>query len=200
MVQRLPPALWQRKEKMSERSRARRRSGTRSGRRTLSTRKWKEARRTRRAAGTNILARLRMAVWSLPKIRILRSSAVDLPLLYLENLSFAPSLVPIGVVFHAIVPGREVSCPQKIYRSCPVIPKESKDASLDPPHLDREPLVLCEHALAHVERMQLHDQYLLYVGPDAYTLIGQSDRPETLTLTRASSHVSIKRALPPRAR
>ncbi|GJN93420.1 hypothetical protein Rhopal_006475-T1 [Rhodotorula paludigena] len=40
--------------------------------------------------------------------------------------------------------------------------------------------------------MQLHDQYLLYVGPDAYTLIGQSDRPETLTLTRASSHVSIK--------
>ncbi|BGP50703.1 Phosphoinositide phosphatase sac1 [Rhodotorula kratochvilovae] len=40
--------------------------------------------------------------------------------------------------------------------------------------------------------MQLHDQYLLYVGPDAYTLVGQSASPQTLTLTRATTALSVQ--------
>jgi hypothetical protein len=41
--------------------------------------------------------------------------------------------------------------------------------------------------------VQLHDSYVLYVSQDAYTLIGQSDKPETLTVTRATNTIDIQR-------
>ncbi|GAA5846460.1 hypothetical protein JCM11251_007836, partial [Rhodosporidiobolus azoricus] len=38
----------------------------------------------------------------------------------------------------------------------------------------------------------LHDSYTLYCSQDAYTLIGQSDKPETLTIQRAGNQISIQ--------
>ncbi|GAA5879948.1 hypothetical protein JCM8547_008598, partial [Rhodosporidiobolus lusitaniae] len=38
----------------------------------------------------------------------------------------------------------------------------------------------------------LHDSYVLYVHDSAYTLVGQSDKPETLRLDRATNSLSIQ--------
>ncbi|GAA6054500.1 hypothetical protein JCM3770_001019 [Rhodotorula araucariae] len=48
--------------------------------------------------------------------------------------------------------------------------------------------------------MQLHEQYLLYAGPDAYTLVGQSAQPQTLTLTRATGAIALRDGPHPPAR
>ncbi|BGP13525.1 hypothetical protein JCM10213_005361 [Rhodosporidiobolus nylandii] len=41
--------------------------------------------------------------------------------------------------------------------------------------------------------VNVHDSYVLYIGPDAYTLVGQSaDHPETLTVTRATKAIAIQ--------
>lgn len=42
--------------------------------------------------------------------------------------------------------------------------------------------------------MHLHDSYVLYTTQDAYTLVGQSDTAETLTISRGANSFSIKRA------
>ncbi|BGP34362.1 Phosphoinositide phosphatase sac1 [Rhodotorula toruloides] len=40
--------------------------------------------------------------------------------------------------------------------------------------------------------MHLHDSYVLYTTQDAYTLVGQSDKAETLTISRGANSFSIK--------
>ncbi|GAA6022279.1 hypothetical protein JCM10207_008913 [Rhodosporidiobolus poonsookiae] len=40
--------------------------------------------------------------------------------------------------------------------------------------------------------MQLHDSYTLYVSQDAYTLVGHSDKPQTLTVNRASNSLALQ--------
>jgi hypothetical protein len=42
--------------------------------------------------------------------------------------------------------------------------------------------------------MHLHDSYVLYTSQDAYTLVGHSDKAETLTISRGANSFSIKRA------
>lgn len=44
--------------------------------------------------------------------------------------------------------------------------------------------------------MQVHEQYRLYTGNDYYTLVAQSPHhPQTLTVTRATGHLSLQGAL-----
>ncbi|GAA5975561.1 hypothetical protein JCM11641_003534 [Rhodosporidiobolus odoratus] len=38
----------------------------------------------------------------------------------------------------------------------------------------------------------IHDSYSLYISQEAYTLIGQSDKPETLTVNRAANSLAIQ--------
>ncbi|GAA6061613.1 hypothetical protein JCM10212_000955 [Sporobolomyces blumeae] len=40
--------------------------------------------------------------------------------------------------------------------------------------------------------MAVHQEYRLFISPDAYTLIGESEKPQTLTITRASNQIDLQ--------
>ncbi|GAA5900535.1 hypothetical protein JCM5296_005275, partial [Sporobolomyces johnsonii] len=46
--------------------------------------------------------------------------------------------------------------------------------------------------------MPVHQEYRLFISNDAYTLVADSDKPETLSINRASNSLSLQPgAVPP---